>query len=92
MTQQDVHSDAPAGAAALIAAARRVTVKVGSSLLIDPAGNGVRRSWLAGLGEDIAALRGQGKQVVVVSSGCSRGTPFCVTSTPPDVSRRRQSA
>lgn len=69
MKQQDVQSDAPAGAAALIAAARRVTVKVGSSLLIDPAGSGVRRSWLTGLGEDIAALRGQGKQVVVVSSG-----------------------
>lgn len=69
MEQQGIKAENPAGAAALLGAARRVTVKVGSSLLIDPAGTGVRRSWLAGLGEDIAALRAQGKQVVVVSSG-----------------------
>lgn len=55
--------------AALIARARRITIKVGSSLLIDPSEKRVRRSWLAGLGEDIAALRAEGKQIVVVSSG-----------------------
>ena len=56
-------------AAALIDAARRVTIKVGSSLLVDPSERRVRKQWLASLGDDIAALRARGKQVVVVSSG-----------------------
>jgi glutamate 5-kinase len=56
-------------AAAAIEAARRITIKIGSSLLIDEAGKGARHGWLAGLGEDIAALRARGKQIVLVSSG-----------------------
>jgi len=56
-----------ARAAALIETSRRLTVKVGSSLLACE--NGVRRDWLGTLGSDIASLRKQGKQVVVVSSG-----------------------
>jgi glutamate 5-kinase len=56
-----------ARAAALIETSRRLTIKVGSSLLACE--NGVRRDWLGTLGSDIAALRKQGKQVVVVSSG-----------------------
>jgi glutamate 5-kinase len=55
-------------AAALLAGARRVVVKVGSSLLIQAEG-GVRAAWLARLADDVAALRGAGKEVVVVSSG-----------------------
>lgn len=54
-------------AAALIGSARRLTVKVGSSLLASE--RGVRRAWLGTLGKDIADLRSAGKQVVVVSSG-----------------------
>ena len=46
----------------------RLVVKVGSSLLVDPAG-AVRRAWLETLVADIAALRGAGQQVIVVSSG-----------------------
>jgi glutamate 5-kinase len=53
---------------ALIAGARRVVVKVGSSLLIEEAG-GVRAGWLAGLATDIVALREGGTTVVAVSSG-----------------------
>lgn len=53
--------------AALIEAARRLTVKVGSSLLASE--RGVRRDWLGTLGSDIAELRSAGKQVAVVSSG-----------------------
>jgi glutamate 5-kinase len=56
-------------AAALLARARRITLKIGSSLLIDPDGSDVRRDWLASVGDDIAALRREGKQVLVVSSG-----------------------
>lgn len=55
-------------AATALAAARRVTVKIGSSLLIDHDG-AARHHWLASVGEDIATLREAGKQVVVVSSG-----------------------
>ena len=53
--------------AALIKAARRITVKVGSSLLVE--GNGVRVAWLSALAGDIGKLRDDGRQVVIVSSG-----------------------
>lgn len=58
-----------ATAGALIARARRITIKIGSSLLIDPSEKRVRKSWLTSVGDDIAALRAEGKQVAVVSSG-----------------------
>ena len=51
------------------ARARRITLKIGSSLLIDDAGNGARHDWLAGVAKDIAELRAQGKKVIVISSG-----------------------
>ena len=56
-------------AAALLSSARRLVVKVGSSLLIQPAEGGVRAAWLAGLADDICALRKAGTEVIVVSSG-----------------------
>lgn len=59
----------PTEAMRLIAAARRITIKIGSSLLIDQHANCVRREWLASMASDIAALRGEGKQIAVVSSG-----------------------
>ncbi|MBV9883153.1 MAG: glutamate 5-kinase [Sphingomonadaceae bacterium] len=55
-------------ASALLVGARRVVVKVGSSLLIQAEG-GVRAAWLRSLADDIAALRTAGKEVLVVSSG-----------------------
>lgn len=55
--------------ASAIARARRITLKIGSSLLIEASGAGARHEWLASVGRDIAALRAQGKQVVLVSSG-----------------------
>jgi len=60
-------AEARARPAALIKAARRITVKVGSSLLVE--GDGVRRSWLASLGQDIGRLRDEGRKIVIVSSG-----------------------
>ncbi|WP_114954817.1 glutamate 5-kinase [Sphingosinicella terrae] len=62
-------SERQAGSAAVIASARRLVVKVGSSLLLDPAERGPRRDWLAGLAADLAALRNGGKEIVIVSSG-----------------------
>jgi len=60
---------AKAGAAELIADAKRVTVKVGSSLLVEGEGAGLRRAWLSSLAEDLSLLRNSGRQVLVVSSG-----------------------
>ena len=60
---------APARPAALIEAARRITVKVGSSLLVDDQETGTGETWLRCVAEDIAALRGSGKQIAIVSSG-----------------------
>src|ERR1700751_5652835 len=48
---------------------RRIVVKVGSSLLIDSGAGEVRTSWLSALAADIAKLHGEGREVLVVSSG-----------------------
>ncbi len=47
---------------------RRVTVKIGSALLVDRE-RGLKREWLASLVADIAALAGGGTEMLVVSSG-----------------------
>ncbi|WP_011582769.1 MULTISPECIES: glutamate 5-kinase [Chelativorans] len=47
---------------------RRVTVKIGSALLVDRAA-GLKREWLAALVDDIARLMSAGTEVLVVSSG-----------------------
>ncbi len=49
--------------------AKRLVVKIGSSLLVDAAAGTLRSAWLASLADDVAALRKAGKQVIVVSSG-----------------------
>lgn len=48
--------------------AKRVVIKIGSALLVDPA-TGVKQSWLESLVKDIADLHGRGTQVLLVSSG-----------------------
>lgn len=47
---------------------RRITVKIGSALLVDRE-SGLKRDWLASLCADVAALRAAGADVLVVSSG-----------------------
>ena len=49
--------------------AKRIVVKIGSSLLVDGATGLLKSDWLASLSDDIAKLRGSGKDVIVVSSG-----------------------
>ena len=51
------------------AKARRIVVKIGSSLLVDHARGELNAAWLESLAADIAALVKAGKQVIVVSSG-----------------------
>ena len=54
---------------ATLAHARRIVIKVGSSLLIDPDTRTARVTWLESLAQDIAILRQAGAIVLVVSSG-----------------------
>ena len=49
--------------------ARRLVVKVGSALLVEPESGALHAGWLAGLAADLADRREAGQQVVVVSSG-----------------------
>jgi len=51
------------------AKARRIVVKIGSSLLVDHARGEINAAWLDSLAADIGALARAGKQVIVVSSG-----------------------
>ncbi len=48
---------------------RRIVVKVGSSLLVESGAGHVREQWLTALCEDIAKLHGEGRELLVVSSG-----------------------
>jgi glutamate 5-kinase len=50
-----------------LAGARRIVVKIGSALLVD--GEALRRDWLKSLCTDVGALRRDGKDVILVSSG-----------------------
>jgi len=50
-------------------AARRIVVKIGSSLLVDSATEQLNAGWLAALAQDIADLHGADKEIVIVSSG-----------------------
>ena len=52
-----------------LASARRLVVKIGSALVVDEKAAAPRTAWLAGVAEDIAALRARGTEVIVVSSG-----------------------
>jgi glutamate 5-kinase len=51
------------------AGAKRIVVKVGSALLVDGRTGELCRDWLISLCADVAALRREGSQVILVSSG-----------------------
>jgi glutamate 5-kinase len=53
----------------LLTAARRVVVKVGSSLLVNEASDELDQVWLDALIDDLARLHRRGQQPVLVSSG-----------------------
>ena len=52
-----------------LASARRVVIKVGSSLLIDQETGQPHAVRFAAIAADAAKLRGEGKSIVIVSSG-----------------------
>ena len=56
-------------AARRLTEARRIVVKVGSTLLVDSDKGRLNRSWLESLAADVAARRKRGQEVIIVSSG-----------------------
>jgi glutamate 5-kinase len=62
---------------------RRLVIKVGSSLLID-SDDKVHHGWLEGLAENIATLKGNGQEVLIVSSGA-----IAIGSTVLGINKRR---
>jgi len=56
-------------AARALDGARRVVIKIGSSLVVDGETRAPSAAWLASLAADLAALKSAGREVVVVSSG-----------------------
>ena len=59
-----------------LGAARRIVVKVGSALLVDPSSGRINRGWLETLVADLLALRERGQEVILVSSGLLATRPF----------------
>ncbi|MGE0044385.1 MAG: glutamate 5-kinase [Hyphomonadaceae bacterium] len=49
--------------------AKRIVLKIGSSLLIDVETGAPARAWLEALAEDVAAAMRRGRKIVIVSSG-----------------------
>ncbi|MDD3182098.1 MAG: glutamate 5-kinase [Alphaproteobacteria bacterium] len=52
-----------------LAKAKRIVIKIGSSLLVDSNKNEINHSWLLALIEDVVALRAKGQDILIVSSG-----------------------
>ena len=59
----------PQAGEGILSTARRLVIKIGSALVVDPDEAAPRTAWLAGMAADIAALHRRGIDVVVVSSG-----------------------
>ena len=66
---QNIDHGLPAKMSLRLTAARRIVVKIGSALIVDPATAAPRTQWLHSVTEDIAALTARGTEVIVVSSG-----------------------
>ena len=52
-----------------LASAKRLVVKIGSALLVEQDAGTLKRAWLEALADDVAALKAEGVEVVLVSSG-----------------------
>jgi glutamate 5-kinase len=53
----------------LLEGAHCIVIKIGSALLVDAETGALRREWLASLCADVAALKREGREVILVSSG-----------------------
>ncbi len=52
-----------------LVSAKRIIIKIGSSLLVDEASGEIRRPWLDALADDIAQCKARGQEVIIVTSG-----------------------
>jgi glutamate 5-kinase len=59
----------PQAGKGILDSSRRLVVKIGSALVVDPDEAAPRTTWLAGMAADIADLHRRGVDVIVVSSG-----------------------
>lgn len=50
-------------------AARRIVIKIGSALLVDRETGTLKAEWLAALADDVAGLKADKREVIIVSSG-----------------------
>jgi glutamate 5-kinase len=62
-------SATPSTNAERLSNARRLVIKIGSALFVDQQTGALDRAWLEGVCADVAELRKEGKEVVIVSSG-----------------------
>lgn len=53
----------------MLASAQRIVIKIGSALLFDSGAGCARQDWMQALAQDIAQLKAQNKEVILVSSG-----------------------
>ena len=49
--------------------AKRLVLKIGSSLLVDESTGRVKNTWLNALADDILAARERGQDIIIVTSG-----------------------
>jgi glutamate 5-kinase len=75
-----------------IAEAKRLIVKIGSSLLVEDASGQIRREWLDSLCDDVARARKRGQEVVLVSSGAVAVGRRHLGLTPPLKLEEKQAA
>jgi glutamate 5-kinase len=62
-------AESKAMSATRLAEARRVVIKIGSSLFVDQGSGALHRSWLESLCEDVAEMHASGQEIIIVSSG-----------------------
>lgn len=62
-------AESKAMSATRLAEARRVVIKIGSSLFVDQGSGALHRSWLEALCEDAAEMHASGQEIIIVSSG-----------------------
>ena len=66
-----------------LASARRLVIKVGSSLLVDQHSGDIHRKWMNSLASDIARCRARGQEIILVSSGAVAVGRHHLHLTPP---------
>ena len=49
--------------------AKRIIVKIGSTLLVDPENGNIRVDWLRLLAEDLKTMSESGSEIIIVTSG-----------------------